>query len=180
MFAPTRRPWLLAWSSCSTRCSVASAPVGVDHDAVCDRQSGVGGQLTVRLDTEAGDDSVHRERPSAAERDLHHLALPVDSRHRFRGQDGDVAVSVVVVQCRRQRRWKHARADPCFREDHRHPVKVERKRGRDLGANEAAADDQEAVMLLGEAAQPVVVSEGAEVDDLVAAERELARPAPGC
>ena len=96
MFAPTCRPWLFAWSSCSTRISVAErgdreagdvagrehvlapadAAEGVDDDAVRDRQAGVGGELDVRLDPDSGDDRVRLERPPVAERDVAPSLVP--------------------------------------------------------------------------------------------------------
>ena len=77
MFAPTARPWLFAWSSCSTRVlaaergrreardvarcehvvATAGAAVLVDDDAVSDGQAGRSGELRRRLDPETGDDA---------------------------------------------------------------------------------------------------------------------------
>ena len=46
--------------------AAADAPERVDDDAVRDRQTGVGGELDVRLDPESGHDRVGLERPPVA------------------------------------------------------------------------------------------------------------------
>ena len=56
---------------------------------------------------------------------------------------------------------------------------VERERRGDLGADEAAADHDEAGAAVGEPAQAAVVVDGSEVDDVLAAEAgagAVARP----
>ena len=70
-------------------------------------------------------------------------------------------------------------SDPRLREDHRHRAAVQGERGRDLGADEAAADHEEARARVGERAQAPVVVDRAEVDDRVVAEGEPARAAAG-
>src|SRR5581483_6365837 len=106
-------------------------------------------------------------------------AVTVDRRDGRLRTDVDVAVAVVVVQRRRQLRREEACADTRLREDDRHPAVVERARGGDLGADEAAADNTDATAATGECPQTAIVVEGAEVDCLVTAEGQSPRPPAG-
>ena len=157
----------------------ADASVLVDDDPVLDRESGGGGKLGPGLDSEPGHDHVGLERAAVLGRDACDAACAFDPGHRRAGEYLDALVAVVVGDERGEVGREDARADPRVGEDDRHRPAVHRQRRSDLRADEAASDHQETRTAAGERTEPPVVVEGAEVDHLVAPERQTAGPAAG-
>lgn len=104
---------------------------------------------------------------------------PADARHLLPGPRIDALLAVVADQVARQIRREEAGADALVRKEHRDLATLHGESRRDLRADEAAADDREALALLGQCAEPAVVVERAEIDHLFAAERQAARRPSG-
>ena len=81
----------------------------------------------------------------------------------------DALLAVVVGDELRERGGEEAGADPVVGEEHGHVRAARLQRRRDLGADEAAAHDDEPPVVAGEPAKALVVVEGAEVDRIVEA-----------
>src|SRR5262249_13984995 len=90
----------------------------------------------------------------------------------------DSLPAVVVVQESSQVGGKDAAADPLVGESDNDLQAAQRQGRRDLGADEAAADDREAAALPHHLAQAMVVVQGPKVDDALVAEVETARRGP--
>ena len=130
-----------------------------------DREAGGLGQVGGGLDSEPGDDDVRLERPSGSGRDEARTC----SFHGLFGQHLDAVSAVLLRDEGGERRRQNARGDPVLREHHRHPAAVRRERGRDLRADEAAADHDGARALVYPGSHRPVVVERAVVDDAVGA-----------
>ena len=143
----------------------------VDHDPVVDRKPGRLGELGRRHDPEPGHDAVGVDCAAAAE--AHGAVL--DALDQLARQHLDAALAVVARDVVGKLRREEARADPLLGEDHRHRAAAPGERRGDLGADEAAADDDEACTFHGGLADAAVVVEGPVVDDAAVA-REAARP----
>ena len=159
--------------------AAGDAAAVVDDDAVRHVQAGSLGELGARLQTEAGDDRVGFEYAAVVRRQVHGVTNPFDSGHGRAAEHLHAARPVVVGDERGQVGREDARTDARLRKDHRHRAAVHRQRGRDLGADEAPADHDEACSCSGARPKATVVVERSVVDDLVGAEGKPARPSTG-
>ena len=116
--------------------SPAGPPVLVDENAVVDLEAGGLSELCHRDDSEPGDDRLRFDRRSALRRHETRRDL-LDALAR---ENRDALLAVVVVDECREVCGEETCADPVVREDDRHVASVRRESGRDLRADEAAAD----------------------------------------
>ena len=150
-------------------------PVLVDDDAVLDREARRLGELRLRDDPEPGHDCVALERATGSRGD----GRPLHRGDRLAGEHLDAPLAVVLGHELAEPLRQQTRIEPVLGDDHRHRTPVRRQRSGDLGADEAAADHDDSRPVAGEPAQPAVVVERAEVDDLAVAPAEAPRPAAG-
>ncbi len=162
---------------------------GIDANAVADGQPGGLGQLDVGLDAQSGHhgvdgDLVLASRGDVPRADPQSAFMLVDAEHLFFRPNSHALVPIELVEERGQVAGEHAAADAGLGEDHHHVVA--RRRGSQAGqgrgdfrADEPAADHREPLMLLGQAVEPVVIVQGAEVDHRVRAGGEPPRRAAG-
>ena len=141
------------------------APVLVHDDSIVDLQAGGLGKLGVRDDAQAGDDRVRVE---------HGAGLGLDPAPRGRGDEllgahVDALRHVVVRHEPREAEREEAEADPRLREEHRDAAAAADEAGRDLRADEAAADHDDVRALRRELAQAAVVVERPEPDHALGA-----------
>jgi len=104
-----------------------------------------------------------RVKPVTPFADVHHDALLAVVVHEERGEIGGI----------------DARAEPCFGNDHGHVAALHPQSRGDLAADEPATEHGEPHGLIGEGAEPPVVCQSAEVDDVRRFERQLARRTAG-
>ena len=116
------------------------APVLVHDDSVVDFQAGRFGELGVGDDAEPGDDA----RPPRARRRTRSRPLCPRPRRRARRCARRRPSPVVVGDEPREAEREEAEADPRLREEHRHAAAAAGEAGRDLRADEAAADHDDA------------------------------------
>ena len=88
-------------------------------------------------------------------------------------------VTIVAVQELRQVAREKQRPDAILREQHRDMLAVHRQGGGDFRADEAAPDDRKILVIGAELSQPLVVCQGAVVDNLVAAKGQPPGSAAG-
>ena len=147
-------------------------------------QPGRLGQFDVGLDADPRHHGVGNDFPAAlvliAAGCQHGLALAhFAARDARPGQHLDPLLAVEVVQELGQVGREHAAADAVAGEGHHHLLAVHRQGGGHLRPDEPAADDREPQAPAGQRPQPLVIVQGAEVDDVVAAEGQAARGAAG-
>ena len=155
--------------------TTVGASVLVDDDAVLDPEARCLRELGVRHDPEPCHDRVGLERAAGPRGD----AGSRDGGDRLAGEDLDTSFAVVVRHERAESGREQARVEPPFGDDHRHCAPVGRQRRGDLCPDEAAADHDDSLSLAGDPAQPSVVVERPEVDDLAVVAAEPSRPAAG-
>ena len=122
---------------------------------------------------EPGDDRVGLDRAARARRDR----VRAGRDDGLLGQHLDTLLAVIVGNERGEWGGQEPRGDARIREDHRHLPAGRRERGRDLGADEAAADDHDPRALGGRRTQVVVVVERPEVDETLGAGQSARRSA---
>src|SRR5436190_16286332 len=137
------------------------APVLVDDDSVGGLEPGGFGELGMRDHAQSGDDRVRIERETG---------LRLDPVARCRCDQllrahVDTLLPVVLRHELREAEREEAEADPRLREEHRDAAAVVDETGRDLRADEPAADHDDVRPLGSDLPQAAVVVEGAVPDD---------------
>src|SRR5574341_320816 len=149
----------------------------IDDDSIIHVQTSLLCKFKIWTDSDSRHDSIYFESAPASGPDREAAPVFFNSRHRIICHNIHSLLAIIIIKIKRQIVWENFCANCLVRKDHHDFFANHRQRRGDLRTDEAAADYQKTFAALTQRAQPLIILQIAEIDDVLTSKWQADRRA---